>query len=520
MLLTRELRAAIVVAAVCVGVAFVLMARRAADAPATADIAVIESYTLMATQGTLNLGAYSRFQWHHPGPFYFFLLAPFYAVSGDKTTGLTAGAAALALGCSVLIVMVLSRRRPALAAATASLLALYAWRAADAATSPWNPHVTVLPVAAVIIVAADVMAGNAVMLPLVALLASLAGQAHIALMPTVLAIGAVAFGRGVQGAALGNDRPRWRRALLWTLAAIVLAWALPAYEQLTGKPRGNLTELWQFFLHHAANGQPLRVAVSAWSDMLVGLLRPDFYVAQGWLFVESPVLWAEWLSLVLLALLGLAALRSLQRRDWFITALTGLLATASVVSLWSATRIEDRIFDHDVFWVVGLGILMLAVALDSIASAIGERTRLPAASLVWQVAAFLFVAAAAVPMFTAVRRAVDRSYEPPTDAVIARALAADVEAFMRQDHVKRPLIKIDQDAWGYVAGAVLDLQKRGTLVSFEEDWVVMFTPEFRITGSEDAEITFAMPPEHLRLQQQGARLISSHEPVYAHVTRK
>ena len=112
---------------------------------------------------------------------------------------------------------------------------------------------------------------------------------------------------------------------------------------------------------------------------------------------------------------------------------------------------------------------------------------------------------------------VKRSIDPPAAARIARALADDLNTYMTAEHIARPLIKIDQDAWGYVAGALLDLQKRGKVVSVEEDWVVMFTPQFRVTGHEDAVVTVAMPPEHVRLAERGARLISSHDPVYAHV---
>ena len=41
----------------------------------------------------------------------------------------------------------------------------------------------------------------------------------------------------------------------------------------------------------------------------------------------------------------------------------------------------------------------------------------------------------------------------------------------------------------------------------------------RATGREDAVITVAMPPEHLRLAARGVRTISSHGPIYAHAER-
>ena len=145
------------------------------------------------------MGAYSRFQWHHPGPLYFFLIAPFYALSGDKSTGLNAGAVAVSIAAMAIVAAVLMRRRPALAMFCSAALVLFAWRASEAVASPWNPHVTLLPGLALIVAAADVIAGRATMLPVVALLASLSGQAHIAVVPCVVAVSAMAFVRGVIG---------------------------------------------------------------------------------------------------------------------------------------------------------------------------------------------------------------------------------------------------------------------------------------------------------------------------------
>lgn len=477
---------------------------------------MIESYTLLASQGRLLVGAYSRFQWHHPGPLYFFLLAPFYVLSGEKTVGLNAGAAAIAIASMALIAWVLMRRSPRLAVIGCASLALFAWRAGEAMVSPWNPHVPLLPTLALVVVAADVVAGQTMMLPVVAALASLSGQAHVALMPCVLVLGAIALARAIAGASVGLERDAWRRSLAVTLAVLVIAWALPVYEQMTGTPRGNITELWQFFVRESRSGQPLTVAVSAWSDMIVGLLRPDFYVAHGWPFVESPVHWAEWLSIVELAAVTAFAVRGWRRRAWFDAALGALLVVASGVALWSATRIEERIFDHDLFWMAGLGVLTVSVTIELAASVAWPRLAVVRHGLIRAISLVLLAVACGVAA-QQVDAAVKRSFEPPAAAQVARALAADLNAYLISERVERPLIRIDQDAWGYVAGAILDLQKRGRVVSVEEDWVVMFTPEFRSAGRNDAVVTVAMPPEHLRLADRGIRLISERPPVYAHV---
>lgn len=248
--------------------------------------------------------------------------------------------------------------------------------------------------------------------------------------------------------------------------------------------------------------------------MFVGVLRPDFYVAHGWPFVESPVLWAEWTALLVLGALALSVARSARRRDAFTLALSALLVACAAVGLWSATRIEDRIFDHDLFWLSGLGALAIAVSLDAVVAGLMNPST-------WRAAARVTVLAAGVVMTTAavtqVRRAVALSHQPSEDAVRARALADDLRRFLDARRLRRPFVTIDQDSWGVVAGALLDLQKHGRLVSVEEDWVVMFTPLYRRTGAEDAVIHIAMPDEHARLQARGLPVIASHGPIWAHV---
>lgn len=505
--------------AVVVCAALVLLSRRAADAPSTSDTAVIESYTLLASRAELLVGAYSRFQWHHPGPLYFYVLAPFYVLSGEKTAGLHAGAAAISIGSLALVAAVLVRRRGTLAVLVGGSLALLAWRAAEATASPWNPHVPLLPMAALVIAGADVVAGRMWLLPAVALLASMAGQAHIAMLPSALALGAVPFARALAGAvARGGDRLRWRTSLVVTLLTLAAAWAFPVWEQASGAPRGNLTELWLFFVKQTRSGQPLAVAVSAWADMWSGVLRPDFYVAHGWPFVESPVPWAEWVTLASLALVALFAWQGVYRRDPFDVALGGLLLLGGAVSLWSATRIAERIFDHDIFWMAALGALALAVAADALLSMFGVRAAAPQGR-VGRVACALVLGAAAAAPAAEVDGVARRSFVPPADARIALAVADDLDAYLARQGVSRALVTIDQDAWGVAAGAILALQKRGTMVAVEEDWVVMFTPAFRATGKEDAVIRMAMPPEHLRLVDRRVPTISSHDPIYAHAER-
>ena len=87
------------------------------------------------------------------------------------------------------------------------------------------------------------------------------------------------------------------------------------------------------------------------------------------------------------------------------------------------------------------------------------------------------------------------------------------------DHIT--LVRFDQDAWGMVAGVVLQLQKAGVSVAVEDDWMAMYTPAFAAAGRESLEIAIVGGAEHARLsRRQGDRVISSRGPLFAHLVSR
>jgi hypothetical protein len=106
---------------------------------------------------------------------------------------------------------------------------------------------------------------------------------------------------------------------------------------------------------------------------------------------------------------------------------------------------------------------------------------------------------------------------PPPDSQTATTAAADLLAYMKEHSLSRPLIKLDQDAWGIAAGIILRLQKSHVPVAIEDDWIVMFTPAFAATGQESDVLTIAGRAQHVRMLDTpgGASVVSRH-PIYVH----
>ena len=518
----------LVIAAISLALAsgLIVLARRAADFATIGDTAVIESYTWMASTGDLLLGPYSRFQWHHPGPISFFWIAPFYALSGARPAGLSAGALTLNLAVLAILTSTVIRRADIiLSVAIMAVVALYCWRIAPVLTSPWNPHLIVVGMTALIVAAADVLTGSYSRLPVLALLASLVGQTHVALMPSALAIGGVSV---VVSIARSWHEGRGRagvRALLATVAVLALLWALPIAEQLTDSP-GNMTELWRFFVSQSHPGQRWASAFSAWSDMLTGLVRPDFAVATGLRFRQSPIRWVEAFAVLQLAALAATAALAARARRRFELSLALLLLMVSLLALWSATRIEQTIFDHEVFWISGVGALNIAVLLSLVVRSVRiwqqrgvrpgtDASPAAAGSLSWPATVaclMLFTACAAIgvrEMFATVAA----SSNPSPEAETVSTVAKELESYLERERIVRPLVLIDQDAWPLAAGVILRLQKNGVPVAVEDDWVPMFTPLFAATGREAAELAISGKAQHIRSQgKPGDVVIIEHDP--------
>lgn len=200
----------LLVAGVCV-VAFAAAQLALRSQPPTysvGDGALLEVYTLHAAHGTLEVGPYSRFGWNHPGPLYFYALAPGYLLSGAREDSLLV--TVLVINLVALAALLWTARRyggPMLACALIVWLAVFyfrpsgawGWDFGDLLSSSWNPHVTIVPFGLLVVLAAALGAGHLEVLPAVVLAASFVAQTHVAFVPMaaiVVALGGAMYALG------------------------------------------------------------------------------------------------------------------------------------------------------------------------------------------------------------------------------------------------------------------------------------------------------------------------------------
>jgi hypothetical protein len=456
----------------------VAVTRRAPPFREVSDGAILEICTLEAIRGTQLLGPYSRFGWHHPGPLYFYLLAPWYWMSRLHTTGVQAGALVINLAAMWLIVRTtFAAASLPTAIAVSSFSAWYAFRADDIMASAWNPHVIVMPLLAFIVLAAAMAADarRSHLLYLVAVGTFLA-QTHVAMVPIVAVLGLPAVWTGRR-----LSRATWALAVGLKL----FLWVPPLVEQVSHRP-GNLLAIVSFFMN-GGPGQKTSTAVSAWASTLTGAFRPGFVLATGSDYVPAS---GSLVPAVAIGLLGvLAALAVARRRESTLDAcLLGMCAAASAVALFATTRIQDHIVDHEIFWMSGIGALGVGAVVGSLGGLAGVTSQGIAARAASTTAVLAWLAAATAGAL-GLQHALERRRTLDDHAV--DVLTGQIEAYLATSGARRARFDIEPRVWPIAAGALLQIDKAGTPFAVGERWATMFGERFTATGQEDGAALIA-----------------------------
>jgi hypothetical protein len=300
------------------------------------------------------VGPYSRFGWNHPGPLMYWLLAFPYHLFGDRPEALLAAAATLnALTVAALSAVAWRRGRLPLVALTMTATAILVHAMGPAMIrDPWNPFITLLPLALTVFLVWSVIEGDFWMWPPLAFLVSFELQSHIGYLPMLAMLGVSVFAIAWRRKSFNTLLPTSTKQRWWVLglssAVVIGCWLPVLLDQVAGT--GNLGAIAHYFLtngdspagfgtaFHVAADQ-LRFPSAPWlgrSELagldgallgsgLAALVVPILSMAGSlWLAVRMRVLAALRLQLVVIA-----------------TALGGLIATA---------RVTGPLFDWVVRW--------------------------------------------------------------------------------------------------------------------------------------------------------------------------
>jgi hypothetical protein len=432
------------------------------------DGAALSLYTLQALRTRVLVGPYSQYDWNHPGPLLFYVLAPLYYVSGYHEMSLRW--TALTINVASIAAMILLARRHAtkwLAPAIALTAFVFIWRVGgDFAFSAWNPHIIVLPLGLLVCVCSAIATGTISLLPLAAFLASLIAQSNVAGVPAA----SVVFLAGVIGALYrwrqlpAADRTRGISTFNKTAWLMALLWFGPLADEVVRHPWGNLGQVEQFFAQSSATHQSIGATAQYFGHYFLGPLAWTVKNAVGWRASADVPLWEPLAAALILGMLGVLAWRT-RRTQPFESLLATITVAASVVAAYATYRIPITVGDYQIFWISSLGCVGLALCTAAILK--GMAARLPLGAATPTVAAVALVAITTSLCFVRL----GQWQRVASDGRPLRDLHDDLAAYLGRPPMGRPVVAHTDNTWGEVAGLVLEFTKRDEKIAVHDDLV-------------------------------------------------
>ncbi len=485
------------------GAAVLLLAaalvRARPDTAPDSDIALIDLSTLGVLHGTQPVGAYSRYEWHHPGPLYFQLLAPLYALSGHRHLAIDAGAAAINVAALLLLLVVFRRCSTTPVTLTAAaLFAVYLARLDGLLDSPWNPHVPVLPLALLLGAAAAAASGAFGWLPVAVGLASFVVQTHVGFTPAAAAALGTAVVLIATEALITRRRTRalprgLTRAVVASAVVAAAVWAVPLIDEVRAGGYHNLHDLVAFFTSRAPFNP--REAAHAFEHLFVAPFTPSLALTWGDAARPARDLGVRALVDAEGVLLLVAIIVWGWRRRRFERNLSIVSFVCGVAALVAVRDLPEAVKGYTVLWVTVLGVMawapILSLPVDLLASRIAKRAAVGRAVKRWSTVAIV----AAVLIATGLTLRERRRQDVSVSSRIAR-ITALVRDRVAESGSTSPLIHVPQDFWGVATGVVLQLARAGLHPAVDADWVSMFGRAYAPAGDERPVVQFAQFLEH------------------------
>jgi len=281
-------------------------------------------------------------QGSHPGPLSFYLLAPFYRLSGATAWGLELGSVAINTIAVALVVWIGHRRAGLLGTIALGAVAAIAVRGygLNVLTHPWNPYFPVLIWLVVLAAAWSVVMGDHWMAVVAVVAASVAAQTHVSYLLNAIAMSALVLAVMAWRMRRPDERPVVLKPLLVTLGVGAVLWIPPLLDQLFRDP-GNISALVKHFASDPPEpaiglGDGVRVflrhldAPSAFVDLV---LHSNSFIHRSSVEHGRP-----WLGLLVLALWIAAAVAAHRMRHRQLDALNLVLTVARRSSGPTAAR--------------------------------------------------------------------------------------------------------------------------------------------------------------------------------------
>ncbi len=448
------------------------------------------------------IGPYSRFGWNHPGPLLYWLLAIPYHLFGDKPEALLTAAATLnALTIAAMSLVAWRRGGLALVSCTMAAIAVLLHAMGPAMMrDPWNPFITLLPLALIALLAWSVVEGDAWMWPPLLFVASYELQSHIGYLPILtiiaVAIALLAWRRNSFRSLLPSDRTQRRFILGVSFAVLFGCWLPVIVDQVAGT--GNLGALTHYFLspgdHPAGLGTGLHIA----ADQLRIPAAP--WLGRTELTGTDGALLGSGVVAFLLPLVAMAGSAWIARRTRAFAALRlqTIVVAASLGGVIATSRVIGPVFDWVVRWWWVLALLWWLSIAWSLWSSLMQVIR---SRSIRHFALGLLAVTATIVALTATRPVLDAnaSAEPPSPST-GIVLNGFLEPTLRALDGSGPLLVVTTGSvrGDYGDALRLQLERAGIETVAEDDMVSHLGPERSLSSRKPAGILWIVSADEIR----------------------
>lgn len=448
-------------------------------------------------------------QGSHPGPWSFYVLAPFYRLAGGSAWGLQLGSVVINSAALFGVVAIGKRTAGTLGAFTMAAVVAIAVRGfgLNVLTHPWNPYFPLAIWLLLLVAAWAVLAGDHRLAVVVAVCASVAAQTHIPYLLSCVTISVLVLVALIRSWLIetGEERSEVGRSTMLSIGVTVVLWVPPIVDQLRQDP-GNMTMLYRHFTGEPAEPTvPLSTAVTVFFRHLdvVGaawslLTRTDGFVVRSGLPTDSGTTGSVVSGLLLLIIWIVAAMTAFKLREPLLNALNMVLAAAMLAGVVSMSRVFGKMWFYLTLWAWMTMLLVVLSVVWTIVLSLQRRTefesdRLPDVAI-GTLVAFTVLSLGAV----AVHEVPERTQSEGLRAVVGPTVAAIEEGVGAAPGRDGTYLVFWQDAMfigaqGY--GLVNELERRGIDVGVQEAWRVPVTAHRVLPpGSYDAEVHLVSGP--------------------------
>lgn len=437
-------------------------------------------------------GLYSRGVWSHPGPLYFYLIAPLYWLTGGASIGM--GLATIAINASSIAgIAFIAWRRGGTGMLLCALLGsalVMRTMGAEFLFDPWNNYVVTLPYGLLLFATWATICGERWALLLATIVASFLAQTHVGFVLLVLPLVALAAAWMVipmlrRGADAGERRGvvRW---LALSVAVGVLLWLPPLYDLLANR-QSNFRKVWRYFnssddeTHSLTSGWRIVTGQFNWPPEWLTTKRTDL-TGYG----ESPFKADSALPWLLVLVVLAAAFLWWQRRDDRAGAryMVIVLGTAMVLGIIGIMRTLGPALDYRLRYLWMLGLLAFVMTAWAGWQLIIRRWPRVERSVLVPLVVAAIVVVTSINLFTAAT--VGSPWRADSD-VLAHITPPVLDEAKRVDG--QVLVADDGDAAWYTRGLVLQLEREGVDARVPANRGPLFGPTRVLDAGEPAKAT-------------------------------